>query len=67
MPSNNKEETDNLELQKLDYVASAAKAALSAVPFAGSLFAELAGTVIPNQRIDRIIKFAKRQRGQISP
>lgn len=58
MSSNNKEEVDNLELQKLDYVASAAKAALSAVPFAGSLLAELAGTVIPNQRINRIIKFA---------
>lgn len=49
----------SLELHKTDYVASAAKAALGAVPFAGSLLVELAGTVIPNQRIDRIVKFAK--------
>lgn len=41
-----------------DYVASAAKAVLGAVPFAGSLLAELAGSVIPNQRIDRLAKFA---------
>lgn len=41
-----------------DYVASAAKAALGAVPFMGSLLAEIAGTVIPNQRIDRIVRFA---------
>lgn len=42
-----------------DYVASAAKSALGMVPFAGSLFAEIAGNVIPNQRIDRIVKYAQ--------
>jgi len=42
----------------LDYVASAARSALEAVPFAGSLLAEIAGTVIPNQRIERIVRFA---------
>lgn len=41
-----------------DYVASAAKAVLGAVPFVGSLLAEVAGTIIPNQRVDRIAKFA---------
>lgn len=41
-----------------DYVASAARAVLGAVPFAGSLLAELAGSVIPNQRIDRLCRFA---------
>lgn len=59
MSSNNKENVETLELQKMDYVASAAKAALAAVPFAGSLLVELAGAVIPNQRISRIISFAK--------
>jgi hypothetical protein len=39
-------------------VESAAKAALALVPFAGSFLVELAGTVIPHQRIDRIAKFA---------
>lgn len=42
----------------IDYVAAGARSALGAVPFAGSLLVELAGTVIPNQRIDRIAKFA---------
>src|SRR5882672_6836126 len=41
-----------------DYVAAAARAALGTVPFAGSLLAELAGVVIPNQRVDRLVKFA---------
>lgn len=39
-------------------MASAVKAALGAVPFVGSLLVEIAGTVIPNQRIDRIVRFA---------
>lgn len=49
---------ESLALNRSDYVASAVKAALGAVPFAGSLLAEIAGTVIPNQRIDRIVCFA---------
>jgi hypothetical protein len=49
---------DSLRLSRSDYVASAAKSALGGVPFAGSLLAEIAGTVIPNQRIDRIVRFA---------
>jgi hypothetical protein len=51
----------NLSLQsnKADYVASAAKSALGTVPFVGSLLVELAGVLIPNQRIDRIVKFAQ--------
>lgn len=59
MSSNNKENVETLELQKMDYVASAAKVVLASVPFAGSLLVELAGTVIPNQRINRIVSFAK--------
>src|SRR5947209_4007790 len=48
-----------LSANKSDYVVTAAKAALGAVPFAGSLLAELAGIVIPNQRVERIVKFAR--------
>lgn len=40
-----------------DYLASAIKSLVGAVPFAGSLLSEIVGTVIPNQRIDRIAKF----------
>ena len=56
------EDTDDLpdlRKQTSDYVASAAKAVLGATPFAGSLLAELAGTIVPNQRIDRIVKYAE--------
>jgi hypothetical protein len=49
---------ESLKPNRSDYVTSAAKSALGAVPFAGSLLAEIAGTVIPNQRIERIVSFA---------
>ncbi len=55
------EQIRNTELKPLavDYVTSAAKSILGVVPFAGSLLTELAGTLIPNQRIDRLTKFAE--------
>lgn len=53
------EKKSELAPTSADYVASAARAALGAVPFAGSLLAEIAGTIIPNQRIERIVAFAK--------
>lgn len=55
------EQIRNRELnpQAVDYVTSAAKAILGVVPIAGSLLTELAGTLIPNQRIDRLTKFAE--------
>lgn len=40
-----------------DHAVSVSKAVLGMVPFAGSLLAELAGTMIPNQRMDRVVKF----------
>jgi hypothetical protein len=55
---------DKLELPKviktqaIDYVTAGTRAALGSVPFAGSLLAEVAGSIIPNQRIDRIADFA---------
>ncbi len=58
MDMNNNDDSKVLSTRSSDYVASAAKAVLGAVPFAGSLLAELAGTVIPNQRLDRVAKFA---------
>lgn len=53
------EKSTELAQKPVDYVTSAAKATLGLVPFAGSLLAELAGTLIPNQRIDRLTKFAE--------
>lgn len=52
-------ECSELGNRPVDYVTMAAKGCLGAVPFVGSLLAELAGNVIPNQRIDRIMKFAQ--------
>jgi hypothetical protein len=48
-----------LDTNKVDHIVSAAKAGLGAVPVVGSLLAELVGNVIPNQRIDRLAKFAQ--------
>lgn len=53
-------ENKELEMSKSDYVASAAKAALGAVPVVGSFLAEIAGNVIPNQRVERIVSFANK-------
>lgn len=48
-----------LDSSRGDYIATIAKASLGAIPVVGSLLAELAGSVIPNQRIDRLTKFAR--------
>ncbi|UZE07277.1 hypothetical protein [Pseudomonas corrugata] len=47
-----------IKIKAIDYVISGTKAALGSVPFAGSLLAEVASSIIPNQRIDRIADFA---------
>jgi hypothetical protein len=52
------EKPPSLDQTSADYVTSLAKAALGAVPFAGSLLAEIAGTIIPSQRIERLVAFA---------
>lgn len=49
---------DRLKSNKSDWAAMVSRAGLSAVPIAGSFLAELVGALIPNQRIDRIAKFA---------
>ncbi|HCE91634.1 MAG: hypothetical protein A2Z90_20400 [Burkholderiales bacterium GWA2_64_37] len=50
----------------VDYVTAGAKAVLGMVPFAGSLLAEIAGSVIPKQRVDRIADFAARLEARLS-
>lgn len=51
--------SDALNQNATDYVVATAKAALGMVPFAGSLLAELAGSIIPKQRMDRLVDFAR--------
>ena len=60
------ESPNSLESRAPDYVVAAAKAALGAVPFAGSFLAELATSIIPNQRIERVVDFAKRLEERLS-
>lgn len=48
---------NELENNKTDLIASLAKSAVGGLPLAGPLLAELVGTVIPNQRIDRLTKY----------
>ena len=62
---NEKSSQDKFELKTVDYIASAARAGLGAVPFAGSLLVEIADYIIPNQRMDRIIDFDKRLDGRL--
>jgi len=47
------------ELNKTDLLISAAKSIVGIAPFAGPLLAELVGTFIPNQRIDRLGKYVQ--------
>lgn len=49
-----------LDQNTTDYVVATAKAVLGAVPFAGSLLAELAGTIIPKQRLDRLADYTQK-------
>lgn len=43
----------------VDVVTSLTKGTVGAVPFVGSLIAEVVGNIIPNQRIDRIGRFVE--------
>tara|TARA_B100002049_G_scaffold202448_1_gene161325 strand:+ start:98 stop:808 length:711 start_codon:yes stop_codon:yes gene_type:complete len=49
--------TAKLQNNRVDNAVSVAKGILGAIPFAGGAFAELIGTVVPNQRLDRITSF----------
>lgn len=53
--------TDKQDIQKnkTDFIASVAKSVVGFVPFAGTLLSELIGTIIPNQRIDRLTKYVQ--------
>ena len=52
--------SDSIELDttSADYVVTALKAIVGPLPIVGPLFSELAGVVVPNQRLERIAQFA---------
>lgn len=56
--SDRKQLPEALQNSTNDHAAAVSKALLGMVPYAGSLLAELAGSLIPNQRMDRVAKYA---------
>ncbi len=48
-----------LDTRSADYVATALRAVTGSVPIVGPLLSELAGVVVPKQRLERIAKFAE--------
>ncbi|SGZ07483.1 Putative uncharacterized protein [Moritella viscosa] len=57
---------ENLETNGTDALVASTKSVLGVVPFAGPLLSELIGSLIPNQRIDRLTKYVKQLEIQIS-
>ncbi|MDP9606936.1 UNVERIFIED_ORG: hypothetical protein J2W38_006756 [Variovorax paradoxus] len=55
-----KSKQDVLAQNATDHLVATAKAGLSAVPLVGSLLSELAASLIPHQRTDRIVDFARK-------
>jgi hypothetical protein len=53
------EDNDRLSPGAADYTASALRAALAIVPVIGAGLGELATQVIPHQRLDRLVRFAR--------
>ena len=49
--------SEKLEQQSMDHIMTVARATISAIPIVGPLLTELAGVIVPNQRLTRIAKF----------
>ena len=49
-----------------DLLTSVAKSSVGIIPFAGPLLSEIVGTIIPNQRLDRLSKYIKELEKRIS-
>jgi hypothetical protein len=47
----------DLQNNTVDYTTSALKGVAGGIPLVGGVVAELVGSIIPNQRVDRIVKF----------
>ena len=47
-----------LKPNKVDYGVAVMRGTVDLIPYLGPTIAEFIGTIIPNQRIDRIAKFA---------
>ena len=52
--------TDKLNINKVDILASLAKATAGSVPIFGSFISGIIEYIIPNQRIDRIVSYIRK-------
>lgn len=59
-------ERQELRPNKTDFIASIAKSTLGIVPIGGPFLSELIGNVIPNQRLDRLIKYVQELESRVS-
>jgi len=50
---------DSIQNNSTDLIALVAKSAVGAIPYAGPLLSEIVGTIIPNQRIDRLGRYVQ--------
>jgi len=66
MKIKNKKIMPSLKTQKSDIVALLTRGVLGEIPYAGSLLSELIGARIPDQRIERIVKFAEKLETRLS-
>ena len=55
----NSSDSRELDTTSADYVVNSLRAIVGTLPIVGPLFSELAGVVVPNQRMERIAKFAR--------
>lgn len=55
----------NLEANAKDHLISVAKGIAGACPYIGTLAAEAIGTLIPNQRLDRVVKFLQQLESEV--
>jgi len=53
------DDTKELAVRPIDRVTSVVKSVVGAVPIAGPFLCEVAGVIIPNQRVDRLARFAQ--------
>lgn len=52
--------SEELQTNRTDRITSTAKAVFGMVPVAGSVISEVVGEVIPNQRMDRLVRFVQK-------
>jgi len=59
-------EYSEIQAKSVDHTVSVLKSVFGAAPFAGAMLCELIGAVVPNQRTERLVKFAQSLEQRIS-